>query len=144
MKNKDCPAKRVCGCYEFGECEDCEYGRVMVKQVEKLRRQKKLIEKLTIERNAWALSAKRVLADTKNECVAASERLPDHEEFVLAIVSGKPKSNITLRGSYEIASYSKKEGWCVETFPFWERPTVIYWRELPSGPHEREKNVNEG
>ncbi len=139
MKNKGCPAKRVCGCYEFGECEDCEYGRVMAKQVAKLRRQKKLIEKLTIERNAWALSAKRVLADTKNEWVAASERLPDHEEFVLAIVSGKPKPNITLRGSYEIALYSKEDGWCIETFPFWKNADVTYWRELPPAPDMRER-----
>lgn len=134
MKNKTCAAKRICGCYEFGECEDCGYGAVFDKLSRKIARQKRQIETLTIQRNALSLSAKRVLADAKNEWVAASERLPDHEEFVLAIVNGKPESNITLQNSYEIASYSKEDGWCIETFPFWERPTVIYWRELPPQP----------
>ena len=78
----------------------------------------------------------KIKADYGVNCgwISASDRLPDHEEFVLAIVSGKPKSNITLRGSYEIASYLKEDGWLVETFPEWKSPTVTYWRELPLGP----------
>ena len=50
--------------------------------------------------------------------IPVEERLPDHDELVLVIASGKPKENITLDEAVELATlYS--DGWCLETWPEW-------------------------
>ena len=59
--------------------------------------------------------------------------LPPDDDMVLAIVSGKPASNITLKDAYELASYGS-EGWIVEEYELWETPTVSWWRPLPDPP----------
>lgn len=59
--------------------------------------------------------------------------LPPDDDMVLAIVSGKPASNITLKDAYELASYGS-EGWIVEEYELWETPTASWWRPLPDPP----------
>ena len=46
-----------------------------------------------------------------------ADALPPDDDMVLAIVSGKPADNITLKDSYELASYGS-EGWIVEAEVF--------------------------
>lgn len=64
------------------------------------------------------------------------------EEFVLAIASGKPLENITLKNAYVIAGYDKDEGWTIEEYPEWENPDVGYWRPLPEPPEGLRGNQN--
>lgn len=65
--------------------------------------------------------------------IPVTERLPDHDELVLVIASGKPKENITLDGAIELATlYS--DGWCLETWPEWTGANVTYWMPLPEPP----------
>ena len=64
--------------------------------------------------------------------------LPPDDDMVLAIVSGKPASNITLKDAYELASYGS-EGWIVEQYELWETPTVTWWRPLPDPPEKKKE-----
>lgn len=65
--------------------------------------------------------------------IPVEERLPDHDELVLVIASGKPKENITLDEAVELATlYS--DGWCLETWPEWVGAKVTHWMPLPEPP----------
>lgn len=65
--------------------------------------------------------------------IPVEERLPELDELVLVIASGKPKENITLVGAIELATlYS--DGWCLETWPEWTGANVTYWMPLPEPP----------
>ena len=65
--------------------------------------------------------------------IPVEERLPDHDELVLVIASGKPKENITLDEAVELATlYS--DGWCLETWPEWAGAKVTHWMPLPEPP----------
>lgn len=67
--------------------------------------------------------------------ISVKDRLPEKEEFVLAIVSGKPRDNITLDETLMIATYYPNDAeWCVEEFPEWICPTVKYWMPVPDLP----------
>ena len=67
--------------------------------------------------------------------IPVEERLPELDELVLVIASGKPKENITLYGSSELATlYS--DGWCLETWPEWTGANGTYWMPLPEPPEE--------
>lgn len=66
--------------------------------------------------------------------VPVTERLPETENFVLAVVNGKPAENITLVDSIEIASFMRDEGWCLDMYPEWEDPKVTHWMPLPPAP----------
>lgn len=62
--------------------------------------------------------------------IPVEERLPDHDELVLVIASGKPKENITLDEAVELATlYS--DGWGLETWPEWTGANVTHWMPLP-------------
>lgn len=58
------------------------------------------------------------------------------DECVLAIVSGKPRKNITLDKAYCLANYSKDEGWIIDGFEEWETADVHCWMPLPALPTE--------
>lgn len=65
--------------------------------------------------------------------IPVEERLPDYDDLVLVIASGKPKENITLDEAFELATlYS--DGWCLETWPEWTGANVTYWMPLPEPP----------
>ena len=67
--------------------------------------------------------------------ISVDERLPDDEDQVLVIVSGKPMSNLTLENAYELAEYTP-EGWILEAWPEWEDAKVTYWTPLPEAPEK--------
>lgn len=45
------------------------------------------------------------------------DKLPESDGGVLAIVSGKPRPNITLVEAYCIAEYDVQDGWIVSDYP---------------------------
>lgn len=70
----------------------------------------------------------------KQQWISVTERLPETEDFVLAVVNGKPTENVTLVDSIEIASFMRDEGWCLDMYPEWEDPKVTHWMPLPYKP----------
>ena len=67
--------------------------------------------------------------------ISVKDRLPDNDDFVLVIVSGKA-GNITLDNAIELAQFSMDEGWILEMWPEWEDPKVTHWMPLPEPPKE--------
>lgn len=69
--------------------------------------------------------------------ISVKDRMPDDGEGVLALVSGK-YGNATFESAYELAEYSKKEGWILCYFPEFADPDVSHWMPLPEPPKEDE------
>lgn len=67
--------------------------------------------------------------------------LPPQGETVIAIVSGTPAYGVTLKGSYQMATYygEEPEGWVIEEWPEWETPTVHCWQPTPEAPEKVRK-----
>lgn len=90
----------------------------LAEAADRIEAQAKEIEKLRAQVPRW---------------IPVTERLPELDELVLVIASGKPKENITLDGAIELATlYS--DGWCLETWPEWTGANVTYWMPLPEPP----------
>ena len=68
--------------------------------------------------------------------IDAHDRLPETDDYVLAIVNGKPKRNITLIDAVKLASYLESDGWLIEAYPGWENPNITYWMPMPETPEE--------
>lgn len=100
---------------------------VLQQKIEKLRGQNKQL------REAAALVAKESAELLERRWIPVEERLPELDELVLVIASGKPKENITLDNAVELATlYS--DGWCLEMCPEWTGATVTHWMPLPELP----------
>ena len=67
-------------------------------EIEKLRGQNEQL------REAAALVAKESAELLERRWIPVEERLPELDELVLVIASGKPKENITLDGAIELAT----------------------------------------
>lgn len=92
----------------------------LAEAADRIEAQAKEIEKLRAQVPRW---------------IPVEERLPDYDDLVLVIASGKPKENITLDEAFELATlYS--DGWCLETWPEWTGANVTYWMPLPEPPKE--------
>ena len=79
MKNKKCPERKFCFSYKENACEGCAVGDEILKQHKRIDRLKKQKETLTIQRNAWALTAKAM----ENKWISVDERLPSMDELCL-------------------------------------------------------------
>jgi hypothetical protein len=76
--------------------------------------------------------------------VSVKERLPEEHKPVLCIVSGKPKSNITLDEAYQLGSWNKADGWIIDEWLDWEDANVSWWCELPEPPDRRPPEGEDG
>ena len=76
--------------------------------------------------------------------VSVKERLPEEHKPVLCIVSGKPKSNITLDEAYQLGSWNKADGWSIDEWLDWEDANVSWWCELPEPPDRRPPEGEDG
>lgn len=65
--------------------------------------------------------------------INVKERLPDTDECVLVIASGKYK-NIELVDAYELANYFSGCGWCLDAYPDMEDLSITWWMYLPDPP----------
>ena len=81
MKNKKCPERKLCFGYKDDGCEDCAFGMEITKLHKRIERLKKQNEKLTIERNAWALTARHLAENGR--WISVDLNLPDKSERVL-------------------------------------------------------------
>ena len=70
------------------------------------------------------------------EWISVKDKLPPNgDKLVLIVVNGKGK-NLTFRNAVEIANYTSKDGWILETFPELENMQVTHWMPLPEPPKE--------
>ena len=85
-------------------------------------------------REAAALVAKESAELLERQWIPVENRLPNLDELVLVIASGKPQENITLDNAVELAElYS--DGWCLEMWPEWRtKAAVTHWMPLPEPP----------
>ena len=91
--------------------------------------------KLQDVKEFYALAEAALREQEERRWISAKERLPEDDDYVLVIVSGKAE-NITLDNSLELAQFSISEGWILEMWPEWEDPDVKYWIPLPEPPKE--------
>lgn len=81
-------------------------------------------------REAAALVAKESAELLERRWIPVENQLPNLDELVLVIASGKPQENITLDNAVELAElYS--DGWCLEMWPEWTKAAVTHWMPLP-------------
>lgn len=73
----------------------------------------------------------------RQKWIPVTERLPEGDDDVLAVVHGRPTQNIELIGALHIAAYCGSDaGWYVPEYPDWDDPQVTHWMPLPDGPEE--------
>lgn len=70
-----------------------------------------------------------------SDWISVKDRLPNDDDSVLVIVSGKV-GNITLDNAFQLAQFSMDEGWILEMWPEWEDPKVTYWMPIPEPQKE--------
>lgn len=70
---------------------------------------------------------------------AAVEVPVDSEEIVIALATGKPTENITLKDAVVFATFDKTEDeWCCEEYPEWNKPNITRWMPIPDMPEVKE------
>ena len=133
MKVKKCPTRKNCFDYRDNNCDNCNFGNELTKLHKRIDRLKKQNETLTIQRNAWALTAKALAP----EWISVDERLPENDygkhwkERQYYLVMTEPS------GLMRVAHYGYKEyGWWIDS-----HNTVIdrfdkvtHWMPLPEPP----------
>lgn len=113
---------RACRSGLPGHCKDCPVyirhsgclDRLHTVAADALEAPQKRIEELEAERR-W---------------IPVTERLPEEDTQVVAIVSGRWE-NITFDRACELASWSADEDWIMEAWPKFENPNVTHWMPLP-------------
>lgn len=73
---------------------------------------------------------------TASPWISVNDRLPEDEQGVLVIASGRPREHLELDSAYEPATFYAGEGWLFEAYPDWEDPQVTYWMPLPERPED--------
>ena len=71
---------------------------------------------------------------TASPWISVNDMLPEDEQGVLVIVSGRPREHLVLDNAHELATFYAGEGWFFEAYPDWEDPQVTYWMPLPERP----------
>lgn len=85
---------------------------------------------------------KRLEEPAASPWISVDDRLPEDEQDVLVIASGRTREHLILNNAYELATFYDGEGWLLEAYPEWENPHVTYWMPLPERPKEG-KNKND-
>lgn len=114
-----CPLDEVCGVIDA--CPTAEFAPV---QNGELRDAAAQVTKLAAE------------AAVERDWISVTDRLPEDDGDVLAIVSGYPTPNITLEDVLVVAAFCEGEGWYIEEYPDWDNPIITYWMPLPEPPRE--------
>lgn len=73
---------------------------------------------------------------TASPWISVNDRLPEDEQGVLVIASGRPREHLELDSAHELATFYAGEGWYFDAYPEWEDPQVTYWMPLPGRPED--------
>ena len=71
---------------------------------------------------------------TASPWISVKDMLPEDEQEVLVIVSGRPRERLALDNAHELATFYAGEGWFFDAYPDWDDPQVTYWMPLPESP----------
>jgi hypothetical protein len=89
MKVKKCPSRKFCFDYKDNNCDNCEFGKEFTKLHKQIDRLKKQNETLTIQRNAWALTAKAIAREIFTDIEFDIQQLDfDREETRAIAIEG--------------------------------------------------------
>ena len=116
--------------YRHDRLQDFEVAEA--EQLHQMRVERSMLSKKLREKE----SVLSLLRQGKQPWRDAETESPATDDFVLAIVNGKPEPNITLVDAFQLASYCPEDGWFVEEYPKWETPIVTHWIPLPEPPEE--------
>ena len=124
MKNRRCPNRLCCFGYECGGCETCGAGNLILKLHKRIDRLKKQNETLTIQRNAWALTAKAL----SNPWISAEKQSPEvyrdeSGELIPFLVCCK-NTTYPFRAVYDGTNWGDGIG----------KLRVTHWMPLPEAP----------
>lgn len=70
------------------------------------------------------------------EWISVKDRLPETDECVLVIASGRYK-NTKLVDAYVLANCYAGEGWCLDAYPEMDYLSISWWMPLPDPPTEQ-------
>ena len=132
MKNTKCPEKKTCFGYKDNACEGCDVGDEITKLHKRIDRLKKQNETLTIQRNAWALTAKVV----KPEWISVDERLPEEKGFYLTFQDGKLWINNfdAQKCKFGVWWHYTPDGRREKNYRFIEADKITHWMPMPEPP----------
>lgn len=122
MKNTKCPERKFCFSYKDNACEGCAVGDEITKLHKRIDRLKKQNKTLTIQRNAWALTAKALTP----EWISVEDRLPEPNKLVLCLWK-----RLDDESHYGFATYQEHGSWYVSNEGM---PIVSHWMPLPEPP----------
>lgn len=74
MKNRKCPNYKAC--FDYGDCEGCRVGDEITRLHKRIDRLKKQNEKLTVNMNAYGLTAKNLAEENERLRAELAERPP--------------------------------------------------------------------
>ena len=134
MKNKKCPEKKFCFGYKDNNCEGCAFGNEITKLHKRIDRLKKQNETLTIQRNAWALIAKRLTEEGK--WISVEDNVPDTEVIAINMLKGTYGYEEMLIG-YVFPCASYESGYGAEN-DYVTLENVTHWMPLPEPPKGNE------
>lgn len=130
-----CIPKMTAACADALENHE-SHVLALQKEIEGLRAQLTTVQHQNEQlREAAALTVQATTDRLSREWVSVKERLPDREEDVLILVSGKFK-NCTFDHAYMVGLYAGPDGWFANEYPDWDNPGVTHWMPLPDAPKE--------
>ena len=130
MKVKKCPVRKTCCDYRDNNCDNCDFGNEFTKLHKRIDHLKKQNETLTIQRNAWALTA-RALGD---RWISVDDRLPEEDGTYITYTNAKGKDKGVIVQSLRTRNIRGN------TIRRWEWQTrispwiVTHWMPLPEPP----------
>ena len=139
MKNTKCPNKRLCWGYMNGGCDTCSAGAEVNRIYKRIDRLKKQNETLTIQRNAWALTAKAI----SNKWIKADEKLPQDGETVLVWFEYFRYGDYNCPFQMYGLSHTFRGEWSgiVNDTTGWKDLKIIAWQPLPEPPQYNEVKI---
>lgn len=125
MKNKKCPLRKHCYDHKDDNCSGCEIGDEITRLHKRIDRLKKQNEKLTIERNAWYLTAQRLTEDGK--WIYTNQNLPTKDGEYLVVIAWSPVATTLYYHTY--GKY-----WSEDMIDDGTHYNVVCWMEKPLAP----------
>ena len=125
------------GACPYEDLQECDYIEPCVHGCAIIREAADKIEKLndfTNSQCARLLIENQKLQAAIPRWISVEERLPEFEQAVLVIASGKPHEYITLDHAFMTAVRYESDGWVLDEFPEFETPEITYWMPVPKLP----------
>lgn len=94
------------------------------------------IHKISTQAESLKEALRRWVVQAASPWISVNDMLPEDDQGVLVIVSGRPREHLVLDNAHELATFYVGEGWFFEAYPDWDDPQVTYWMPLPERPED--------